>query len=75
VEVTNRTYIILTKLANAYIPKGVHQYLHVDCREKWVDLMVRLIEACHVDKTNLSELKRYAKNWFALITHILSLYN
>jgi len=36
---------VLDNLAEKFIPEGIHESLHVDSREMWIDLMVTLIEA------------------------------
>lgn len=68
------TYEILDALAVRYIPEGKHKYLHVNSREVWIDVMVRLIEKGFI-KSKVSVLAKCAKNWEFMLTTKLSILN
>jgi hypothetical protein len=48
------------------IPTEMHEYLHVNSREAWVDTMVLLIENGHI-KPSARQLKVLAENWEDLL--------
>jgi hypothetical protein len=56
----------LDKIAESRIPDSVHKYLHVNCREAWVQSVFDLYkkEAIRLDKDSLEVL---AKNWESLL--------
>lgn len=72
--VEHALYQTLTGLAERYIPKGTHKYLHVDSREAWTNLMLELIES-GVIKKRLYILAKCAINWESLLTQKISLQN
>lgn len=65
---------VLDNLAEKFIPEGIHELLHVDSREMWIDLMVSLIEA-KVVITKPSILTKCAISWEALLVQKLSIQN
>jgi hypothetical protein len=48
------------------IPTEMHEYLHVNSREAWVDTMVLLIENGHI-KPVPKTIKALAENWEELL--------
>jgi hypothetical protein len=72
--VQHTLYQTLEDLAEKYIPEGVHDYLHVNSREAWTNLMIELIEAGRLSK-RLSFLAKCAINWEALLIQKISIQN
>jgi hypothetical protein len=52
--------------AEAQIPNEVHEYLHVNSREVWVETMLSLIDKGHI-KPSARQLKVLAENWEDLL--------
>lgn len=48
------------------IPTDIHEYLHVNTREAWVDTMVSLIENRYIKPTP-KNIKALAINWEELL--------
>ena len=65
---------VLDNLAEKFIPEGIHESLHVDSREMWIDLMVTLIEARAIT-AKPSILTKCAISWETLLVQKLSIQN
>lgn len=65
---------VLENLAERYIPEGKHKLLHVDCREKWIDLMEVLLEKQLIGR-KMTILTKCAIGWEALLTQKISIQN
>jgi hypothetical protein len=59
-------YDTLDKLAESVIPEGVHEVLHVNSREAWVETMVSLYEMKSID-LKPKTLQGLLKNWEVLL--------
>lgn len=59
-------YDTLDKLAEISIPEGIHEVLHVNSREAWVETVVSLHETKTVDLTPLV-VKSLLRNWEILL--------
>lgn len=59
-------YDTLDKLAESSIPNGVHELLHVNSREAWVETVVSLHETKAIDLTPLT-VKSLLRNWEILL--------
>lgn len=59
-------YDTLDKLAESTIPDGVHDLLHVNSREAWVESVVAMYEAKTIDLTPLT-VKSLLRNWEILL--------
>ena len=56
----------LDKIAEAYIPDGTHELLHVHSRTAWVEAMMELIECTNL-KPNKDQLFYLAQSWENLL--------
>jgi hypothetical protein len=56
----------LDRLADMYIPSGIHKYLHVNSREAWVDTIVSLYERGKIDP-NPEVMQSLLKRWEILL--------
>jgi hypothetical protein len=52
--------------AEAQIPTEVHEYLHVNSREVWVETMLSLIDKGYI-KASARQIKVLAENWEDLL--------
>lgn len=68
------TYEVLDLLAEKYIPKGRHKYLHVDSRDAWISLMCSMLERGSI-RFKISTLAKCAIYWEDLLVHKLSMLN
>lgn len=59
-------YDTLDKLAESAIPNGVHEMLHVNSREAWVETVVSLYEMKSIDLKPRT-LRALLKNWEVLL--------
>lgn len=59
-------YDTLDKLAESSIPEGVHELLHINSREAWVETVISLYETKAVDLTPLA-VKSLLRNWEILL--------
>ena len=59
-------YDTLDKLAETVIPEGVHEMLHVNSREAWVETMVSLYEMKSID-LKPKTIQALLKNWEVLL--------
>jgi hypothetical protein len=59
-------YDTLDKLAENVIPEGVHEMLHVNSREAWVETMVSLYEMKSID-LKPKTIQALLKNWEVLL--------
>jgi len=48
------------------IPTEMHEYLHVNSREAWINTMVLLIDKGHI-KVSARQIKVLAENWEDLL--------
>lgn len=68
------TYEVLDALAERFIPEGIHETLHVDSREMWIDLMIALLESKVIDK-KMSIITKCAVSWESLLIQKISIQN
>lgn len=59
-------YDTLDKLAESSIPEGVHEMLHVNSREAWVETVVSLYEMKSID-LKPKTIQALLKNWEVLL--------
>lgn len=59
-------YDTLDKLAESTIPEGVHEYLHVNSRDAWVETVVSLYETKAIDLKPVV-VQSLLKNWETLL--------
>lgn len=59
-------YDTLDKLAESTIPEGVHDLLHVNSREAWVEAVVAMYESKEISLTPLM-VKSLLRNWEILL--------
>lgn len=59
-------YDTLDRLAESSIPEGVHEILHVNSREAWVETVMSLHKAKTIDLTPLA-VKSLLRNWEILL--------
>jgi hypothetical protein len=55
-------YDKLDQVAEEYIPNEIHPYLHVQCRQAWVDIMFMMIDYKHF-KPNEYNIHTLAEHW------------
>lgn len=55
-------YDTLDKMAESAIPEGIHEYLHVNSREAWVNLVTKYIKN-KKKKLTKSEIKYLLTYW------------
>ena len=56
----------LDKMATKYIPEGIHEMLHVNSREAWVNLVAKVLEH-HKTRVSSKEMKMMLDNWEFLL--------
>lgn len=59
-------YDTLDKLAQSSIPEGVHEILHVNSRDAWVETVVSLHDTKTIQLTPLT-VKALLRNWESLL--------
>ena len=64
----------LEALARKYIPEGIHEYLHINSRDSWVETMMYLVEAGTIE-CKPSVLIKCANNWEIILTRKISILN
>lgn len=55
-------YDKLDKVAEEFIPDKIHPYLHVQCRQAWVDIMFMMIDYKHI-KASEYNINKLAVHW------------
>lgn len=55
-------YDVLDEVADIKIPSGIHPLLHVNSRQKWVEIMGELLEYKVID-SKYETLLVYADSW------------
>jgi hypothetical protein len=64
----------INKFVNEYIPEGVHELYHINCREHIADIIEVLIET-NVIENNISSIEAVCLVWEGFIERKLSLLN
>ena len=72
--VQSRLTTLLERLASNHIPEGVHEQLHINSRQAWIDLVSGMIETGALMKSP-EVLVMCVKNWEAMLTTRLSILN
>jgi len=65
---------IINKFVNEYVPEGIHELFHVDCKEQMADIIEALIER-NIIKNDTNSIEAVCLVWEAFMDKKFSLLN